>query len=198
MASLGAPVTGDLDRPVGRDPGPVWAPRTGICGRGTEPTFETARYPFGVPSTTRTRALKIVAGVDGSESSIAALRWAARQAELTGATLHVVTAWSYPEHPTPFGIVPDLPLSADALSDARQKLVEVVGAELGGHVGITVHTEVVHGNAAPVLLDAARDADLLVVGSRGQGAFAGMLLGSVSEHCVRHATCPVVVVRDGP
>jgi nucleotide-binding universal stress UspA family protein len=136
-------------------------------------------------------------GVDGSESSTAALRWAARQAELTGAALHIVTAWSYPEHPAPLGIIPDLPLPADPLSDVRQKLVELVGAELGRHVGIDVHCEVVHGNAAPVLLDAARDADLLVVGSRGQGAFAGMLLGSVSEHCVHHAACPVLVVREG-
>ena len=120
-------------------------------------------------STTRTPAPKIVVGVDGSESSIAALRWAARQAELTGAALHVVTAWSYPEHPTPFGIVPPLPLPTDPLSNARRQLAEVVDAELERHTGLTIHTEVVHGNAAPVLLDAARDADLLVVGSRGQG-----------------------------
>lgn len=128
---------------------------------------------------------------------MAALRWAARQAELTGATLHVVTAWSYPEHPTPFGIVPELPVPGDPLADALHKLDEVVGSELGGHAGTTVHTEVIQGNAAPVLLDAARDAGLLVVGSRGQGAFAGLLLGSVSEHCVRHAACPVLVVPPG-
>jgi nucleotide-binding universal stress UspA family protein len=128
---------------------------------------------------------------------MAALRWAARQAELTGATLHVVTAWSYPEHPTPFGMVPDLPLPADPLSEARQKLVEIVGSVVGRHAGISVHTEVVRGSAAPVLLDAARDADLLVVGNRGLGAFAGMLLGSVSGHCVQHAACPVLVVRPG-
>jgi nucleotide-binding universal stress UspA family protein len=65
----------------------------------------------------------------------------------------------------------------------------------GTEGAFTLQTEVVEGPPALMLLRAAADADLLVVGSRGHGAFAGMLLGSVSEHCVHHANCPVVVIR---
>jgi nucleotide-binding universal stress UspA family protein len=144
---------------------------------------------------TKNAESKIVVGVDGSESSIGALKWAARQAELTGATLHVVTAWAFPEEPTPFEIVPHLPLGPDRLAEPREELDKTIVAVLGSHPSITVIPEVRSGHVVPVLLDAARDADLLVVGSRGRGAFAGMLLGSVSEHCVHHARCPVLVVR---
>jgi len=138
---------------------------------------------------------KIVVGVDGSGSSLEALRWAVHQTNLTGATLHVVTAWGYPDHPTPFGIVPELPLPQDPMAETRRRLDEVVETARRGDPNAEVRTEVVHGSAAPVLLQAARDADLLIVGSRGVGTFVGMLLGSVSEHCVRHASCPVLVVR---
>src|SRR5579872_4629000 len=138
---------------------------------------------------------RIVVGVDGSESSIDALKWAARQAEMTGATLHVVTAWAYPDQPTPFGIVPELPLGPDPLTEARERLENAIVSALGPHPSVEVTAEVLSGHVPPVLLHAARDAELLVVGSRGRGAFAGMLLGSVSEHCVHHAGCPVVVVR---
>jgi nucleotide-binding universal stress UspA family protein len=136
-----------------------------------------------------------VVGVDGSDSSLEALGWAIREAGLTGATLNVVTAWSFPEHPTPFGIVPELPLAEDPLAETRKRLDQVVEAARGGIERLDVRTRVVHGAAATVLLESARDADLLVVGSRGLGTIAGLLLGSVSEHCVRHASCPVVVVR---
>ena len=138
---------------------------------------------------------KIVVGVDGSGPSTEALEWAARQAELTGAPLDVVTAWAFGEEPTPFGIVPPVLPDSDPLMEARSKLNEVVTAVRGRHKLVEVRTDVVRGHAAEVLLEAAQDADLLVVGSRGRGALVGMLLGSVSEHCVRHATCPVVIVR---
>ena len=138
---------------------------------------------------------RIVVGVDGSDSSIDALRWAARQAELIGVSLHVVTAWSFPEHHTPFGIVFDIAESADPTARARAKLDALIVDVLGRHEKLSVRPQVIPGNEAEVLLEAARGADLLVVGSRGRGAFAGMVLGSVSEQCVRHAGCPVVVVR---
>ena len=138
---------------------------------------------------------KIVVGVDGSDGSIEALRWAARQAELTGATLHVVTAWAFPEHRTPFGVVFDIAESADPTARARSKLDGFSADILGKHENVTIRAEVIPGNEVEVLIDAARGADLLVVGSRGRGGFAGMLLGSVSAQCVRHARCPVVVIR---
>lgn len=138
---------------------------------------------------------KIVVGVDGSDGSIEALRWAARQAELTGATLHVVTAWAFPEHRTPFGVVFDIAESADPTARARRKLDGLIADVLGSHENVTLRAEVIPGNEAEVLIHAARDADLLVVGSRGRGGFAGLLLGSVSVHCVRYAHCPVVVIR---
>ena len=138
---------------------------------------------------------RIVVGVDGSESSRDALSWAARQARLTESRLHVITAWSYPDHPTPFGVVPHLPDSSAAIDEARRELDELVAAASADNALIDVRAEVVEGSPVPVLLGAARGADLLVLGNRGRGAFADLLLGSVSEHCVRYAPCPVVIVR---
>jgi nucleotide-binding universal stress UspA family protein len=137
----------------------------------------------------------IVVGVDGSEHSIEALRWAARQAKVTGARLDVVTAWTFPNEPTPFGIVPDLPLRPEQLAEVEATLREVVGRIVTPAWGVEVKAEVISGHAAVVLTQASREAALLVVGSRGRGAVAEVLLGSVSEHCVRHASCPVVVIR---
>jgi nucleotide-binding universal stress UspA family protein len=138
---------------------------------------------------------RIVVGIDGSESSAEALRWAATQARLTGDDLEVVMAW---EFPTTFGTAPPVPAGYDPAQDTASLLAELVQRELGSDSGLKVTQTVVEGHPAPVLVDAARGADLLVVGSRGHGAFVGMLVGSVSEHCVSHAPCPVVVVRHQP
>ncbi len=135
----------------------------------------------------------IVVGVDGSEPSKRALRWAADQAKLTGAELTAVTAWEYP--PT-LGWAPPYPSDFDPNADARQALQATVDTVLGTDHGVVLHLAVTEGHPAFVLTEAARDATLLVVGSRGHGAFAGMLLGSVSEYCASHASCPVVVVRN--
>ena len=129
----------------------------------------------------------IVAGVDGSQCSLEALRWAARQAELTGAELHAVMAWSLPEI---YSYTP-----RDFQGDARKALKDAVEQALGHEPGVRVTAQVVEGHPAEVLVEASRGAQLLVVGCRGHGGFAGMLLGSVSEHCVGHAECSVVVVR---
>jgi nucleotide-binding universal stress UspA family protein len=134
----------------------------------------------------------IVVGVDGSEPSLKALGWAAQQARMTGAKLQVVTTW---EVSTGTGWVPTFPVGYDPEVLARQTLDEAVNETLGSDPDIAVERVVKEGHAAPVLLAAARDADLLVVGSHGHGAFAGMLLGSVSEHLMRHAPCAVVVVH---
>jgi nucleotide-binding universal stress UspA family protein len=134
----------------------------------------------------------IVVGVDGSDSSIDALRWAVGQAELTGASLEIVTAWKFQ---LSYGFSPTWPSDFDPPKDAGRMLSEIIERELKDHDELTVRKTVIEGYPAPVLLEAAEHADLLVVGSRGHGAFAGMLLGSVSEHCTSHAKCPVVVVR---
>ena len=134
----------------------------------------------------------IVVGVDGSESSLDALRWAARQASLTGASLRVITTW---EISSATGWAPSFPPDYDPEQVSQQMLDEAVSGTLGAELKIPVERIVKEGHPAPVLIEAAAGADLLVVGCRGHGAFTGMLIGSVSEHLVAHAPCPVVVVR---
>jgi nucleotide-binding universal stress UspA family protein len=133
--------------------------------------------------------------VDGSQSSLLALRWAARHAAWKGVPLLVVTAWTFPERPAPLGIVAHVPWQEELLAEARRKLDQVIAEVVPADQREHVEAKVVQGGAAQVLLAEATDADVLVVGSRGHGAFEELLLGSVSERCVRYARCPVVVVR---
>ncbi len=137
---------------------------------------------------------RIVVGVDGSRSSMKALRWAIRQAKLTGAEVEAVTAWSYPSG---YGWAPFSEAAVDFEGDAGKILVEALAEVSGTAPDVVVEPLVVQGHAADVLIRAAKGADLLVVGSRGHGGFTGMLLGSVSQQCVQHAPCPVLVLRDG-
>ena len=136
---------------------------------------------------TQTAGPMIVVGVDGSPSSKDALRWAARYAELTGAPVHAVIAWQLPEI---YGYTP-----RDFEGDARKTLTQAISDALGPGACDKLTLHVVEANPAAALIGMCRDAQLLVVGSRGHGAFTGMLLGSVSQHCVQHACCPVLVVR---
>jgi len=140
------------------------------------------------------RQPRIVVGVDGSEQSRQALRWAARQAELIGGRLEVLTTW---ELPTTFGWVPPYPPDFNPAEDAQRAAEEEVAEVLREHPGVKVQVTVVEGHPVPPLLRASHGADLLVLGSRGHGEFAGMLLGSVSQHCVAAAACPVLVWRGG-
>lgn len=134
----------------------------------------------------------VVVGVDGSDQSLVALRWAAKYVSAIGGTLRAVTAWHCP---TTYGIAPDW-TDMDFVAEAQDQLKASLAQALGQSPGIPVETSVVEGQSAPVLLDAARDADLLVIGSHGHGRFAGMLMGSVTTHCAEHAPCSVVVVRN--
>jgi nucleotide-binding universal stress UspA family protein len=136
---------------------------------------------------------RIVVGIDGSDSSVQALEWAARQAELTHDVLDVVTTW---EWPTNLGWAPPFPEDWNPQADTAKILDEILVRLRHTHPDVEVRSRVVEGYPAPVLIEASHGAELLVVGSRGHGEFAGMLLGSVSEHCTTHASCPVVVVRD--
>ena len=138
---------------------------------------------------------KIVCGVDGSAGSRAALAWAWNEAKVHGAALEAVTAWQYPiatALPT-FG---SMPTPDDLQGEARSHLLAVLAEEgVTADAGVAVTTLVAEGTAAQALLEAAETADLLVVGSRGHGGFKGLLVGSVSQQCVSHASVPVVVVH---
>ncbi len=134
----------------------------------------------------------IVVGVDGSEPSLKALRWAASQARLTGASLRVLTTW---EISTTSGWAPAFPLDYDPEAVARQVLDEAVNDTLGPSPTIRVERVVKEGLPVTVLLAESHGADLLVVGTHGHGALAGVLVGSVPEHLLRHAPCAVVIVR---
>jgi nucleotide-binding universal stress UspA family protein len=144
-----------------------------------------------------TEVRRIVVGVDGSETSRHALRWAAEEARSHGSQLHVVHAWEVRAPAVPVGVgAGRRAAQTEGQHDEASKLVaDVVREELGEAPPGDVRTSIGRGAAAGVLLDAARDADLLVVGSRGIGGFRGLLLGSVSSKMAAHAPCPVVIVR---
>jgi nucleotide-binding universal stress UspA family protein len=136
---------------------------------------------------------RIVVGVDGSPSSVQALTWAIRQAGRTGAVVAIICAWQYPVNYGWAYAEPDPPLG-DLASQAVEKAV-AEARQADQTVEIEAH--VVEQNPAQALIAASQGADLLVVGSRGHGGFSGILLGSVSQHCVQHAACPVLVWRGG-
>ena len=147
----------------------------------------------------------IVVGVDGSDASREALRWAAEEARLRFLTLVAVHAWSFIP-PQPIGdpgmlAMPagDLPGQLNAESDAaRSGLDEAVDDALGAEPGVEVERRLVEGDAGEVLVSESESAELVVVGSHGRSGFKAALLGSVSRHVVDHAKCPVVVVKDIP
>jgi nucleotide-binding universal stress UspA family protein len=135
---------------------------------------------------------QIVVGVDGSASSLEALRWAVRQAELTGEAVDAVIAWQFPAaNGFGWGVIAD---DIDYAEAATKVVCEAISQAVGPGSAVRVRPVVVHGYPPQVLTDRAAGADLLVVGSRGHGGFAGALLGSVSQHCTHHAPCPVVVI----
>jgi nucleotide-binding universal stress UspA family protein len=137
----------------------------------------------------------VVVGVDGSLESIEALRWAARYAAATGATISAVHAWHYPAAgPVPAGRPPQ-PITDQVKAMMQETLDKALTKVFGTTTPASVSTKVAYGHPAMVLVNESALADLLVVGYRGHGAFHGMLLGSVSIHCVTTAQCPVVVVR---
>jgi nucleotide-binding universal stress UspA family protein len=147
----------------------------------------------------------VVVGVDGSDGAKEALRWALAEARLRKAPLRIVHAWTYAYmgvaaggfgYMGGFGPNSVIEVENNDLQRAAEELVDRLIAEVVGDVkDIQIEREVIDGGAAEVLIGAAASGDLLVVGSRGHGGFAGLLLGSVSQQCVHHAPCPVVVVH---
>ncbi|WP_406830648.1 universal stress protein [Pedococcus sp. KACC 23699] len=138
----------------------------------------------------------VVVGVDGSESSVLALRWGAHLAAASGARTLVVGVW---EAYSAFGLVGEgwsaLPPDWDPEKIVHTEVRHVVAHVYGNDLPPGVEVRFEQGNVARVLLDLSADAVALVVGSRGQGGFASLLLGSVSAACAAHATCPVLVVH---
>jgi nucleotide-binding universal stress UspA family protein len=140
----------------------------------------------------------IVVGVDRSEGAKAALVFAHEEARLRGATLLAVHAWQfgYIGYSGFEGAVPALGGDIRDLREAANATLDVAVREALPDAGdVTVEQRLVEGAPGAVLVDESRNADLLVVGSRGHGGFAQLLLGSVSQQCAQHAACPVVIVR---
>jgi nucleotide-binding universal stress UspA family protein len=137
---------------------------------------------------------RIVAGTDGSPGSLHALSWAGREARLRRATLEVVVAWTYPTPVFLWPAAPEMPEVRTLQDEARNVIERALAKVADDLAGVSVEHTQVEGFAAEVLLQRAKEADLLVVGSRGLGGFRGLLLGSVSQQCAVHAPCPVVVV----
>ena len=133
--------------------------------------------------------------MDGSASSIAALRWAVHYAELADGSVDAVIAWHFPVASYGIGFtLVAAPDDADYSEPAAKMLSEAL-AEVSPPPGVPVREHVVQGYPDLVLLDLAKGADLLVVGNRGHGEFTEALIGSVSRRCVHHAHCPVVVAH---
>lgn len=160
----------------------------------------------GNVSQTGKKASAVVVGVDGSAGAKEALRWALAEARLRKAPLRAVHAWTfgyvggsvegYPYWGGSLGAYTSLGVDLGDLHHAAEDLLERALADAGADAeGIEIERQVVEGSAAEVLVAAASKDDLLVVGSRGHGGFAELLLGSVSQQCVHHAPCPVVVVH---
>ncbi|GAA4264158.1 universal stress protein [Dactylosporangium darangshiense] len=136
---------------------------------------------FGTPS--------VVVGVDGSEPSTHALRWAHYLADATGSRLDVITTWEFPVSWV------GIPADWDPAQEAQRILDATLDEVFAADKPSGLRTVVIEGGAAQTLLEASRTARMLIVGSRGHGGFAGLLLGSVSAACAEHATCPVLVVH---
>lgn len=143
----------------------------------------------------------VVVGVDGSEPSRAALDWALGEALLRSAKLVAVHAWAFfPSVSDPFpGVYQHVSVATEEAYEAlrleAERLLESeVSVATQAHEGVEVELRAVEGRPAVALLEAARGADLLVLGTRGHGGFVGLLLGSVSQQCAHHTPCPLVIV----
>jgi nucleotide-binding universal stress UspA family protein len=138
-----------------------------------------------------TKDERIIVGVDGSDASVDALRWAVKYAKGVGGVVQAIRTWHYP------WAMQTAPAQTDAnvSKQIQGELDDAVAKADVDSSGVTVERIVKEGHASLVLVNESANADLLVVGSKGRGAFAGMLLGSVSQHVASGAHCPVVIIR---
>ena len=135
---------------------------------------------------------KILVGVDGSENSLRALRWALAEARVRGDAVELLHTWHFPYMADPTGMVPYPSTALEECGTAiLAEALKAVQADIGG---LTVTTTVVQGAGASPLIEASRAADLVVIGRRGHGGFLTLVMGSVAQQVAAHAHCPVVVV----
>jgi len=148
--------------------------------------------------------MTVVVGVDGSEESLRALRWSVEEARLRRARVRAVYVWRLPFSAAwgdPYLVSSSYDASYEVSEREAERVRKLAVDRLAGIVagvdttGVEVEQRVVEGHPSEVLVEASKDAELLVVGSRGHGGFAGLLLGSVSQACVHHACCPVMIFR---
>lgn len=145
-------------------------------------------HALGMTDTSISPVARIVVGVDGSDSSLEALRYAERIAPLFDAAIEAVTAWEFPNLYYPIdGWSPEVDAEKILTTSIRQAFTDSPPAGL--------ITTIVPGSAAHALIERSRGAEMLILGSRGHGGFVGLLLGSVSTACAQHAHCPVLIIR---
>lgn len=137
----------------------------------------------------------IVVGVDGSPASRKALTWAAAEAADHGAELVVVNAWEHTLLPPAGSVSVSEHYVPDPSQRTAEDLLQVIKEELGDDPPVLVQPYVKQGSPAKVLIEESAGANLLVVGNRGHGGFAGLVIGSVSQHVAAYAKCPVTVVH---
>jgi nucleotide-binding universal stress UspA family protein len=137
----------------------------------------------------------IVVGVDGSPGSRKALIWAAAEAAEHEADLVVVNAWEHTLLPPAGSVSVSERYVPDSSQRTAEELLQVIKEELGGQPAVLVKPHVKQGRPAKVLIEESADADMLVVGNRGHGGFAELVLGSVSQHVAAYAKCPVTVIH---
>lgn len=134
---------------------------------------------------------RIVVGVDGSQAAREALRWAIDEARLRNAIVEAVYAW---HQPFMAGFMMEGELDLGHYEEEAQKILDSAVDGMNDRGDVTIERKLVAGSAAGALVDEAKGAALLVVGSRGRGGFSGLLLGSVSQQAAHHAPCPVAII----
>jgi nucleotide-binding universal stress UspA family protein len=141
----------------------------------------------------------IVVGFDGSAPAVAALRWAAEEAALRGVELHVLRGWDLAQELAAVvaerGLADGVPPESEVAALVRQRLERDVTALLPAERLANVRYRALEAHPVTMLVEASADAELLVIGPRGRGRVASLVLGSVTLACVQQAGCPVVVVH---
>lgn len=156
-----------------------------------------AVIPFGHDVEPGQEAGRVVVGIDGSELSVAATQTAFDEASIRKAGLTLLHVWNVPTYETAGVLLPDRLILEDAHAEELRAMAETVAGLGEKYPDVHVEQRLLQGRPAAALAKASHGAELVVVGSRGRGGFASLLLGSTSRALLHHATCPVLVVKQG-